>query len=344
MKGASFLSSLKNKKLLIVTHIGADVDAFGSAAAFYFAFAKACKKLTILVPEHMNLNAKSLARSMHVPYTHHAPALSEFDLIIVLDLNSGDMLGTFAPELKKFPGKVFLIDHHEKSGDKLSPKLVSFINEKAVSTSEIVHTLFRGAKVKITPEIARCLASGIITDSAGFLVADPNTFRIMAELLEKSECAYSDITALFNVKTDISEKIARLKSARRCRIFGSGDYLIVATDVGAFEASAATALVKLGADVAFAGDAENGKIRISARANNRFVNKEKFEFTAHVFRALEKEFPGNGGGHAAAAGFNGTGNEIWPVLKRCVALTHNFISDKKNKKNKDKSADPKEYS
>ncbi|MFH1224639.1 MAG: DHH family phosphoesterase [Candidatus Diapherotrites archaeon] len=329
--GVRFLSSLKNKKLLLVTHSGADVDAFGSAAAFYFAFGKTCKGITLLVPEHINLNAKALAEKMRVPYVHRLGAgthISDFDCVIVLDLNSADMLGSFAASLGGFKKPVLLLDHHTRAGELPAHKVSAIIDRGAVSTSEIVYALFTAAKVKVTPKIAACLAAGIITDSAGFLVADKGTFRIMAELMEKAEMPYAELASLFKLKMDISEKIAKLKSARRCRIFGSGGFLVVSTEVSSFEASAASALVRLGADIAFAGAAEKGETRISARANNHFTLSTGFDFVRDIFIPLSREFPGNGGGHAAAAGFNGTGSNIQPLLERCVALSNDFISNK----------------
>lgn len=329
--GISFLSCLKNKKLLLVTHSGADVDAFGSAAAFYFAFGSRCSSITLLIPEHINLNAKALAEKMQVPYVHRLGGearISDFDFAIVLDLNSADMLGSFAPSLGGFTKPVLLLDHHTRAGALPAKKVSAIIDKSAVSTSEIVYSLFTAAKIKISPKIAACLAAGIITDSAGFLVADKGTFRIMAELMEFAQMPYAELASLFSLKTDISEKIAKLKSARRCRIFGSGGFLVVSTEVSSFEASAASALVRLGADIAFAGAAEKGETRVSARANNHFVLSTGFDFVHDVFAELAKEFPGNGGGHAAAAGFNGKGGNIQPLLERCVALSNDFISNK----------------
>lgn len=328
---AKFLSSLKNRKLLLVTHSGADVDAFGSAAAFYFAFGGRCSSITLLIPDHINLNAKALAEKMHVPYVHRlgtGQQISDFDCAIVLDLNSADMLGSFAASLGGFTKPVLLLDHHTRAGALPAKKVSAIIDKSAVSTSEIVYTLFTAAKVRVTPDIAACLAAGVITDSAGFLVADKGTFRIMAELMEKAEMPYAELSSLFRLKTDISEKIAKLKSARRCRIYGSGGFLVVSTEVSSFEASAASALVRLGADIAFAGAAEKGETRISARANNHFTLSTGFDFVHDVFAELAKEFPGNGGGHAAAAGFNGTGSNIQPLLERCIALSNDFISNK----------------
>jgi len=325
----SFLSSILGKKVLILTHIGADVDAVGSAGALYFAFHKN-SNITIGIPEHLNLNSKQMAEMLKIPYEIN-PNPKEFDALILLDLNSVEMLGSMRNGVKKFKNPILLIDHHTDSGEKLTIKELSLIDEDAISTTELLYKLFKKMKLGITPEIASCIAAGVITDSAGFLVADHSTFKIMAEVLELSGKSYSDIVSLFRIETDISEKIAQLKAARRCKIFKSFEHLIVSTDVGAFEASAATSLVRLGSDIAFAGDSTNGKILISGRANNQFVKATGFDLAKDVFIPLGEEMGGSGGGHAGAAGYNGEGEDVSPILDKCVELANKFLEKKYGK-------------
>lgn len=333
MDAKSFIASLPKKKLLVLTHLGADVDALCSAAAFYFAFRDRCS-VTIAIPEHANLNAKAFAENLHIPYTHALKSISSFDFAVVVDLNSSSMLGGFGSMLENFGKPILLLDHHAKSGERIARRELTVINEDAVSTTELVYRLFKKNRIPVSGNVAKCIAAGIVSDSAGFIVADSGTFRIMAEMLEKSKVDYLGLLSLFDVKSDLSEKVARLKAARRCRIYGSGGCIIVSTDVGAWEATAATSLVKMGADVAFAGDAEKGRIRLSARANNHFVGKTGFDLVKHVFTPLEQEFGGNGGGHPAAAGYNSSGDDIFPLLKKCVLLTHKFISGLKGGRNR----------
>lgn len=324
----SFLSSIFHKKVLVLTHKGADVDSISSAATFYFSFRKN-SRITIGIPEHLNLNAKAFARNMKIPYKLNPVGISDYDVLIIVDLNSYDMLGRLEKEVRNFKGPTLIIDHHTKSDDKITSERLSIVDKSATSTTELIYELFKRANIIIPSDAATCIAAGIVTDSAGFLNADSKTFRIMGDVLPKSKITYPKLLSLFSIKTDISEKIAMLKAARRCKIYRSSDYIIASTDVGAFEASAATVLVKLGADIAFAGDDEKGIIRVSARANNNFVIASGFDLARDVFSKLESEFNGSGGGHAAAAGFNGKGKGIEKILKRCVLLSHDFLKKQK---------------
>lgn len=324
MRAESFLSSLDGKRVLVITHAGADVDALGAAAALYFIFRKKAK-ITIAVPEHINLHAEALARNLKIPVARSVPDPKKFDRLILLDLNSWKMLGSAARLVKEFRRPILLVDHHSASGERLTTKELTMIDEKAVSTTELIYRLLKKLRVALTPEAACCIAAGIVTDSANFMVADSSTFSIMAEVMQKAKLQYIELVSLFALKQDVSEKIAKLKAARRCRIYRSSDYIIASTDVGAFEAGVASVLVRIAADVAFAGDAERGLAKISGRANNLAVKDTGLDLARDVFDRLAGEFGGDGGGHAAAAAYNGPAKDIRPLLKRCVELAHEFF-------------------
>ena len=329
------LSGLFKKKVLILTHAGCDVDAIASAAAILFSL-KNKSKIVIGVPEHLNINAKALATKLKIPFKIN-PSFDGFDCVLCVDFNKSKMLGSMQKDFLSFKGEKFLIDHHSHESEIMASQKNILSKKDAISTTELVYGLLKKSNLKIPRDAYACLAAGIITDSCSFHVADHNTFRIMGEVMEKAKMRYSSLVELFSVERDISQKIASLKAAKRVRIFKSGKELIVFSEVGAFEADAAMALIRIGADVSFCGYAENGKIRISGRANNFWLNKTKFDLARDVFNKLEAYFPGEGGGHAGASGFNGTGKTVEKHFLKCVELTHKFILTK------EKNAKLKEY-
>lgn len=330
MQKVPSLGFFEGKKVLFLTHAGADVDSFCSAAALFFSLKKrgGCK---IGVPEHISLPAKALAQKLSIPYTINPQNVEDFDAVFFLDFNSPQMLGKYELNINCFSKKIFVIDHHEKASQEFLPDCVFLLDKNAASCTEVVFDYLESSKIAFPPKVACLLACGIITDSARFSVASKNTFWVMHKLMEKSSLPYAELFSLFKVKTDASEKIARLKSARRCRIFKSFDKIIAASTVNAFEASSASSLVLLGADIAFAGGKKEEQILISARALNSFVSKSSFDITRHVFLPLSKKFPGKGGGHAGAAAFNGHGFDLQKALMECIELSHDFL-EKKNKK------------
>jgi nanoRNase/pAp phosphatase (c-di-AMP/oligoRNAs hydrolase) len=332
-----FLSKTKaGSKLLIVTHFGADVDAIAAAAALFFALRKRFK-IEIAVPDHIGLQAKAFAQNIGIKYSIAPSNISSFDALIIVDLNSFKMLGKMAQQVKAFRKPVLLIDHHEKSREKIASPGLAIVSSEFVSTTELIFDLLKQNKIPLGRQSAASIAAGIITDSAGFLVADHETFGIMAEVLKKSGMPFSGLLSLFQVAEDASEKIAKLKAARRVRIFRLGDFIAVSTTVGCFEADAATILVKIGADIAFAGSEEKG-VRISGRASNNFIKKTGFDLAKDVFEKLPGFFGGNGGGHAGAAAYNSDSGGIEAALQKCIALSFDFL------KAKGKAAEIREYS
>lgn len=315
------LSFFHKKKVLLLAHSGADVDAVAGCTALFLALRKKAD-VKIGVVSHINLPAKALAKNMKINYSIN-PDLNAFDCVTAVDFNSEEMAGSLKESFPSFKGKIFAIDHHTKSKKPLTKNAI--VKEEAVSTTEILYEMFKKNKVTITPKIAQALAAGIITDSAHFLTADSKTFSIMADLMEKGGKPFASLNALFRIKADVSEKIAKLKAAKRVRIYKLGNFIAATSDVGAYEADAATVLVKVGADVAFVGDLENSRLRISGRAGNEFVKKTNLDLAENIFQPLGKFFKGSGGGHAAAAAFNGTAESLDAAMEKCITLLSEFF-------------------
>ena len=312
------LSQIKKKNVLVLTHSGADVDAIASAAAIFFALKKH-NMVMIGIPEHISLPAKAFAENMGIPYSLN-PSVEQSDFIIMVDFNGKEMLGKMQEAVLNFSGKRIVVDHHEKNPGELLKKSIVLIDEKAVSCSLVVFDLLKKSSFPITPAIAKCIAAGIAVDSAHFSVADARAFSAMAECLKKCRCGLPELLALFRVKKDVSEKIASLKAAKRARIYSLGGHLVVTAEVSAFEADAASALVRIGADIAFAGGIEKGELRISSRANNLFLKNTGLDL-AKIMNELGKCFEGEGGGHEGAAGFNGKAESFASAAEKCVRIT-----------------------
>jgi len=327
------LSTLCSKKILILTHAGADVDAFASAATLSLFFGKNSR---IGIPDHINLNAKALAENTNTQFEMN-PDISNSDVLIIVDLNSYEMLGSLKEAVMNYKKPIYIFDHHEKSAKKIICSTDSIIIPKAASTTEIIYDLFKEQKIKFTKEMCMFIAAGLITDTAHFLVADSKVFLIMYEMLKKSNKEFYEIVSLFRVRIDPALKIAKLKAAKRVRIYKILDYIVVTSDIGAYESDAAMSLVRLGADIAFAGDCDKGKVKISGRANNKFIKESGFDLAKHIFISLGNQFNGEGGGHPGASAFNGKANTLEDAFSECLALTKEFM------KTKNKSAVFKEY-
>jgi phosphoesterase RecJ-like protein len=125
--------------------------------------------------------------------------------------------------------------------------------------------------------------------------------------------------SLLSLPMDFSERVARLKASRRTRLFKVGEWIIALSHVSAYQASAARAMIELGAHVAAVAGEKGGNLEISLRSSLEFYKKTDVHLGKDVAKQLGEYLHGMGGGHATAAGVNGQG-DIDIGLKRCLWL------------------------
>jgi phosphoesterase RecJ-like protein len=123
-----------------------------------------------------------------------------------------------------------------------------------------------------------------------------------------------------SIRPDRSERIARLKAASKANVHLLGDWVIATSTINAFEASACRGLLEIGADVAIIGGKPGkGKVRLSSRSSREFYDKTNINLGTDVMEPLGPIIDGKGGGHANAAGANGTKN-LSAALDKAVEL------------------------
>ncbi len=136
---------------------------------------------------------------------------------------------------------------------------------------------------------------------------------------------YEEIIDLLRSSMDYSERIARLKAAKRHTIQIIEGWIIVISKISAFEASVARALLDLGADIALVASEQKTerKVRISGRAKRR-ITRETGLNLGKIFQKIGPLINGEGGGHQNAAACNGTTNlnagikEILNLIKKSI--------------------------
>ncbi|MFH1774455.1 MAG: DHHA1 domain-containing protein [Methanobacteriota archaeon] len=109
------------------------------------------------------------------------------------------------------------------------------------------------------------------------------------------------------------------------------DFVLVTSEVNSFGASAARALVLLGAACAFVGSVRKNEIQISARASSNFIKKTGIGLGRDITPKIGEFINGSGGGHAGAAGAKGRGNSVSKALAECIKLVQKFLHAPKKK-------------
>ncbi|MCD6414401.1 MAG: DHH family phosphoesterase [Candidatus Diapherotrites archaeon] len=310
------------KSFLLIVHKCPDPDAAGAAVALASALKARKKKVSIGVDKNtISKQTKLLLKKLH----HKISFKPDYDVdcIVVLDTNS-PMLFSLDKVLNSKAKKV-LIDHHHPKQEVVECFDEAFIDEEAVSATQIIYYLLSEMNVSFTRNICLAIAAGILTDSANFVAATVESFLVLGEVLEKGNLSFQEVLESVSVPMEMSEKIARLKASQRLKFYRNGKHLIAVSKVSSFEGGVAKALLYLGADVSFVGAARGNDVRISARAANTVVSKG-FHLGKDVMPLISDVIGGDAGGHAGAAGANGTKPEnLDRALRLCVERTRELL-------------------
>jgi phosphoesterase RecJ-like protein len=306
----SLVSLLKGSmKPLIMGHQNADPDAICSM----IAFARLYKKIN---PDgKYQLAADDISRLSNQVLNIFAPQTEitstpkpSYDLLILLDTNSRFQLGSSLQNIPDNPSMTVVIDHHERTSETDSISEHQIVNEEKSSTCEIIAKFYSDFDVQIDKETANLLLTGMIFDTRRFFYADVGTLTTAIDLIAAG-ADYERCVRSLVIKSDRSERIARLKAAGRVKVHLVGDWILALSKINAFEASACRGLIELGADVAIVGGSPSKDIvRLSSRSTKEFSERTGISLGSDVMEPIGELIEGKGGGHANAAGANGKCN------------------------------------
>jgi phosphoesterase RecJ-like protein len=110
-------------------------------------------------------------------------ALRDIDLMIVLDISDVTRLGHLTDSVRALNVPKLVIDHHVASDDPAG--LHGLSDTTACATAELVYDLAQVLGWDITPEVARALYTGMLTDTGGFRFSNtsPRCLAVAAQLL-----------------------------------------------------------------------------------------------------------------------------------------------------------------
>ncbi|MHA1858638.1 MAG: DHH family phosphoesterase [Candidatus Thorarchaeota archaeon] len=295
------------QNVLIMGHHNADPDALCAMLAFerLYMSLNPDGRATLACEDASKLAIQ--VATTFVPVPEIDPSVTDqFDLFVLLDTNNRYQLGPSLEHAVRNPEHTLVIDHHEPNPDIHALAKHVIVDHTKSSTCEILVTLFDELDVELTPDIAGLLLAGILFDTRRFFYGDVATLKTAVRLIDAGADYGLCLRSLIQ-RPDRSERIARLKAGSRLKIHLIGDWIVVTSKVGAFEASACRALLDLGADVAIVGGKPSKNVvRLSSRSTQEFHTKTGVNLGRDVMEPLGKVIGGEGGGHANAAGANGT--------------------------------------
>jgi len=313
------LDSLNPKLVVLLCHHNADPDAVCSAFAFKSLLKQVNPQFEIEIGAAHGISRLSKHLLQHISIdVKDSPSVQNADAIVMLDTNTIQQLDTFAETVKNGKAPIIVIDHHAVHPDTLNLAKLCISNEESSSTCEIVYNFYKQSNMKVGENEAKALFLGIAFDTRHFVLANSSTLKNIAELVDLGVNVQQTLP-LLSLPMDFSERVARLKASKRVRLFKINDWIAAFSRVSAYQASAARALIELGADVVAVAGQKNENIEVSLRATREFCEQSGVHLGKDIAQPLGEYLSGMGGGHSSAAGANGTG-EPELALKRCLLL------------------------
>ena len=164
------------ERFLVCSHSRPDGDAVGSMLAMGKLLEQMGKRADLVTADRVPAVYRKLpgAAGMRTALRVHGP----YDAAILLECDSAER--TRLRGLERF--SIVNIDHHA-SGRPWGQ--VNWIDREAASVGELVYRLIKAAGASLTPEIATCLYTTLLTDTGGFIYGGvrASTFALAEEFV-----------------------------------------------------------------------------------------------------------------------------------------------------------------
>jgi phosphoesterase RecJ-like protein len=299
------------RKIVITTHHKPDGDAMGSSLGLYNYLIQQGHHAKVITPtDYPDFLAWLPGNGDVIIYTDNkdesAALISDADLIFCLDFNALGRINEMGELVGKSNALKIMIDHHLEPEDFDDYR---YWDINACATAQLVY-LFITEELKhkdlVNKDVATCLYTGIMTDSASFRL--PNTtsavHRIAADLIDAGAVNWRINDLVYNNSSEIrlrflghclSEKLVVLPEYNTAYISVNKEeldkYEVITGDTeGIVNYALSITGMRLAAFIVERPD----KVKLSLRSKDEFPANE----------ICKKYF--NGGGHRNAAGGTST--------------------------------------
>ncbi|MCX8151131.1 MAG: DHH family phosphoesterase [Candidatus Bathyarchaeota archaeon] len=313
------LEDTKAQQVLLLCHHNSDPDAICSAYALQNLLKKVKPEITTEIGTGQGISrlAKNIVQNLTIR-VNLKPNVDKAQAIILLDTNTIQQLGDVVEKVAKAISPIIVVDHHAVHPETQKLCKLCITNEDASSTCDIIYDFYKEKNIKPDENTAKALFLGMAFDTRHFVLANSTTFKAISDLVDSGVNA-QECLSMLTLPMDFSERVARIKGCRRAKLLKVGDWIIALSHVSAYQASAARALTDLGAHIAVVAGQKGDNIEVSLRCTREFSEKTGIHLGRDIAKPLGEHLKGMGGGHAMAAGVNGTG-DIEAGLKWCLRL------------------------
>ena len=165
-------------QVLIMGHRLADADSFGAAVGIYRIARILDKKAHIVLNDvstsikpmvDLFLNHEDDEENMIISSQQSIEYAGSSTVLVVVDVNKPSI--TECPELLRMCKSIVVLDHHRQGTEIIENATLSYVEAYASSTCEMVSEILQyiGESIRISPEEADCMYSGIMIDTNNFM-------------------------------------------------------------------------------------------------------------------------------------------------------------------------------
>jgi len=319
----------RSKKVLIVGHQNADPDAVCSAYLLTKVLKHMNRRLRVVAvsPDGVSKVSARVLQQLRFEVAEKAEP-NDFDAIFTVDTNTLQQLGRLQHSVENSGKPLIVIDHHAIHPETRARADVLISDDKANSACEIVLKLCKEARLSLTKRDALAAFLGLAYETGHFAIATTRSLKSACRLLDLGVDG-TEALKIIRVPMDNSERIARLKSARRMNWESIGGWLVATTTVRSFHASVARSLINLGAHMAIVGGEKEDRLTLSLRSTAEFFAGTNFHLGRDLATILGQTMNGAGGGHSTAAGATVQG-KLDDAIKKSVELFREYLDRRKS--------------
>src|SRR6184192_2329550 len=166
----------KKDRFAITSHVRPDGDSLGSSLGLYWLLRALDKDVEVTMRDTAPHAYQELPGADLIRVT---PAVDcEYDAVFVIECSDIDRPGLIDLE-RQF---VVNIDHHSTTALFCT---INWIDSTASAVGEMIYNLCKATGVRVTPEIAECVYTALITDTGSFHYSNTSerTFKVASELV-----------------------------------------------------------------------------------------------------------------------------------------------------------------
>ena len=304
---AEVVAELRRRAAFVfVSHVKPDGDTLGAGLALGLAMKQLGKRVAYFQQDPVPRNLRFLPDAEHVA-REIPPGFPADALWVFCDMSDFTRAGEFLPKLAR--ENMLDIDHH--LGNSCFGAL-NYVIPTEASTGTCVLRLLRALEVTITPEIATCILTTIMTDTGAFMHQNTtaDVLRISAEMIESGADKPLITDQIFANKRWAAVKLLGM-ALERAVLADEGRYCYTVVDEAMLDACGADGedteeIVQHlreveGVEVAALFKDYEGAVRVSLRSSGR-INVQA------AASAL------GGGGHFMASGLTSPDRDIEAAL------------------------------